>query len=429
MDRLAKLVAAALLAIGTSANAGYAQLSPPPGWSTGPAGNVFKPAANGPQWLTSTVRTNASLNVGGQIIKVPAHLRLAANAPRFAAKMAFGNPYLFVGALAAGAAYSYYQNGGFQLVDNVWHKKVIEPNCVNGTCNEYATNAYPTIFFPNKTAACNYYRGTRTGGSYIKGDPEISCDIFLTNPTTGIEYHQGSPSYVIKSFPESTIVKSVPATQQEFEDEMAPKPFPPGVIEELPWPMPVDVPLINPNPALEPQPLFVPTGDPVPNPNYNPDIAPGPDNQPWNQPGVRVTPRPTASEPWRVDLTPVNRPQTTPEPDPDPNPEPEVDDKPKPEEEQSLCEKHPDILACQKLDNPPEEDLPTSEKPISITPDSGWGADNASCPAPRHLTVQGRHIPIPYDLFCTWAQGLRPVILAMAWLSAAFILLGARNET
>ena len=111
-------------------------------------------------------------------------------------------------------------------------------------------------------------------------------------------------------------------------------------------------------------------------------------------------------------------------PNPDPNP-----DKPKTEEQQSLCEKHPDIIACQKFDDPKDDDLPKSERDISITPDSGWGAETASCPAPKSITVQGRAIAIPYDLFCTYASGMRPIIIAMAWLSAAFILLGARSES
>lgn len=129
-------------------------------------------------------------------------------------------------------------------------------------------------------------------------------------------------------------------------------------------------------------------------------------------------------------MQPVDRPVDSPDPNPDPQPDPDPgqDDKPKPEEQQSLCEKHPDILACQKLDTPDDVDLPNSEKPISITPDGGWGADNAACPAPRMLTVQGRQIPIPFDLFCTYMSGIRPIVIAMAWLSAAFILLGARES-
>lgn len=131
-------------------------------------------------------------------------------------------------------------------------------------------------------------------------------------------------------------------------------------------------------------------------------------------------------------MQPVNRPVTSADPNPNPvteaNPNQNPNDKPKPDDKPGLCELYPDILACVKLDQPEDADLPNSEKPISITPDSGWGADNAACPAPRMLNVQGRQIPIPFDLFCTYMNGMRPIIIAMAWLSAAFILLGARES-
>nr|WP_236636991.1 virulence factor TspB C-terminal domain-related protein [Acidovorax sp. BoFeN1] len=207
--------------------------------------------------------------------------------------------------------------------------------------------------------------------------------------------------------------------------DLVPLELPPGT------PLPVEPPVINPAPGPNPQPrpLFIPTGNPVPNPNYDPQQPPGPANQPYFQPGVRVVPSPSANEPWRVDLQPVNRPVSGPEPmtQPDSETPPDAD---KPSQEQlDFCVKNPDVLACQKLDEPEAQELPESEKDISISPDGGWGADNAACPAPKLITVQGRAIPIPFDLFCTWASGMRPIIIAMAWLSAAFILLGARNES
>jgi hypothetical protein len=222
-------------------------------------------------------------------------------------------------------------------------------------------------------------------------------------------------------------------TEEEFVEDLAPRPMPTTVPRELPnkTPLPVQPPVINPTPGdnPSPSPLFVPTGDPVRNPNYNPDAAPSPANQPWLQPGVRVTPRPTPSNPWQVDVQPVERPQAGPEPLPDPGPGSDPSDTPKGEDSKSLCEKHPEILACQNLDEPKDQDLLTKEKTIAITPDSGWGSENAACPPPKMLQVQGRQIPIPFDLFCTYMQGMRPIIIAMAWLSAAFILLGARETS
>jgi len=90
MAHFAKLVSAAVLSLAcVGAYAGYAQVAPPPGWSAGAggAGGLFNgvAAGNSAQFLESTVRTNAALNVGGRAVSVPATLRFAANAPRIAA--------------------------------------------------------------------------------------------------------------------------------------------------------------------------------------------------------------------------------------------------------------------------------------------------------------------------------------------------------
>jgi len=154
---------------------------------------------------------------------------------------------------------------------------------------------------------------------------------------------------------------------------------------------------------------------------------------PYTQPGVKVTPSPTAQNPWQVDVQPVEKPQATPDPLPDSelNPDDGTDsnEKPKDEETMSLCEKHPDILACQNLDQPDEGELAAMDKAVSLSLDAGWGASDAVCPQPKMLQVQGRSIPIPFDLFCTYMQGMRPIVIAMAWLSAAFILIGARENS
>ncbi len=89
-----------------------------------------------------------------------------------------------------------------------------------------------------------------------------------------------------------------------------------------------------------------------------------------------------------------------------------------------LCVEHPEILACADLDTPDSGNLPESPAEVTLTSDSGWGADNATCPAPRHVTAGGHDIPIPYDLFCQYMAGIRPIVIAMAFLGAAFILVG-----
>lgn len=89
------------------------------------------------------------------------------------------------------------------------------------------------------------------------------------------------------------------------------------------------------------------------------------------------------------------------------------------------CADNPDRVGCSALgDAPAAESLGTqSVVPTSLTPVSLGGS--YSCPA---------DIPLPHGAAFSWqpacdfASGLRPVILALAWLAAATIVLGAKQN-
>jgi len=72
--------------------------------------------------------------------------------------------------------------------------------------------------------------------------------------------------------------------------------------------------------------------------------------------------------------------------------------------------------------------LPTKDIPVTVAPDDGWGPASAACPAPRHATVLGRDFPVRFDLYCQFAQIIRPGVIAGAWLSAALILVGGIKQ-
>ena len=223
------------------------------------------------------------------------------------------------------------------------------------------------------------------------------------------------------------IPEKKPAPWPEPEPALNPLPIGDPLANGVTWPnaWPVQQPVINPSPAGEPQPLFVPTGNPVKNPNYNPNQAPSPTNQPYIQPGIRIVPTPTPGNPWQVDVQPVDKPVPSPEPNPEPTPETPEDPKPDPKEG-DLCEKHPDILACQKVelkDLEPQE-LNSSEKTLAITPDDGWGPSSASCPAPKTAQVLGITLSMPFTMLCDFASAIKPLFIAFAWLSAALTFFG-----
>lgn len=93
------------------------------------------------------------------------------------------------------------------------------------------------------------------------------------------------------------------------------------------------------------------------------------------------------------------------------------------EEQPSECELHPNTAGCAELDTPTGPDLPTSNVSISgVSPQSGWGADNATCPALVH-TVSLGDVDV-FGLVCTYMQGIRFLVIGIAWLIAALIFIG-----
>lgn len=91
-----------------------------------------------------------------------------------------------------------------------------------------------------------------------------------------------------------------------------------------------------------------------------------------------------------------------------------------------LCKEHPEILACQKFT--PDELTPVAvantNRQLSINKDTGWGPENGTCPAPKTAVVMGVSLSMPFDLICQLATTIRPLIIGLAWLSAALTFFG-----
>lgn len=454
MDYFAKLVIAALAAFFTSiSQAGYAQLAPPPGWSSAPGATGwfnYGQAANNAKWLANgTVATNASLSVGGQVAKFPVGLKYAANASRFASAFIFANPYL-----RAGVAVAAWLSAAGVIWDasrGVWRINDEEP--IKGKDRYWFARDGQRYYFDDVDSLCAAGISLLDTVAYVNkhtllGVSGTSCLVRAVSKGNPRDFYEFSFPFNVEKkeatgvCPDGWIKTDMgclgPALPQpDFVEELEKTAMPLPVPKELPTPLPVT------DPDIDPGPVFIPTGDPVPNPNFDPSKAPSPENAPYIKPGIKAKPSPTPEDPWRVDLQPVNRPSvdgkpsTGPEPYKPPSTSPggapgdsggSPGDK-APSEKPGLCDEYPDILACAKMNEPQEKDLEEIKKDIQISPDSGWGADNASCPAPKQIHPMGRTIMIPYDLFCMYMQGLRPIIIAMAWLSAAFILIGARESS
>jgi hypothetical protein len=90
-------------------------------------------------------------------------------------------------------------------------------------------------------------------------------------------------------------------------------------------------------------------------------------------------------------------------------------------EQDDPCKDNPDRLSCMKTGTPEEgEGLQT--KPIGNSSITVVGlTSSASCPADLPLPLG---MTFSFDPYCQFASALRPIIIAMAWLSSAFLLFG-----
>jgi hypothetical protein len=96
-----------------------------------------------------------------------------------------------------------------------------------------------------------------------------------------------------------------------------------------------------------------------------------------------------------------------------------------PEEQKDECLQHPDRVGCKDVgDIPAEADIKTLDKTISITPDTGWGADTAACPADLTTTFMKQPIAFSFKPVCDAADSFRPVVIALAWITAVLTALG-----
>lgn len=443
MDHYFKgLIAAFALSAG-SAFAGYAQATPPAGWSPGGgAGGSFTgtKAANAATFLSGSVSTNASLNVGGRAVSMPATMRFAANAPRVAAAAIMLHPGIRYAASIAGwlglAGLLYDPLSGLWTVPDSDSNYPISDGYYWRVLRSYGSQ---TISVTSLTAsdACSQVGpqfASLVGEAFVSArvisistcriDTNRSywhADIQRLGPSTCPSGWYVTPAGCVQTAPAKTV------TQEEAIEEIIKHPMPAEVPKHIPVPLPVEQPNI--------QPVFIPTGDPVKNPNFNPSEAPSPSNPPQVQPGVEVKPAPTPGSPWQVETTPVNRPVADPNAPPvrDPQPLPDTGggpsgNEPKDPDKTDFCEKYPTVIACQELKHE-DDDTKLPEKAIDLdfNPIPGFQGVK-SCPAFPNIgnALGGRQIS--WQPFCDQLAAISNILLAVAWLYAAWILYSSRGN-
>jgi len=400
--------------------AAYTQLTPPPGWVAGTgAAATYQPAAAS-AWVNSKAIADAAIASASGTSKVRVSLaidravasRVLADRVGTALLAGAGGPLgvgLTVGAmLVLPEAIEWWQQTEFEWTGSRWVK--------------------------TKTAVKDRWRPRFGNGFY--DTPEEVCGnlaVRYADPSSydcvGIDGVVYERAIRVEG---QEVKEKVPA---DYEKEVKPALQEVPLPEKLPnvvWPAswPVKDPVVNPDTSGKPQPLFVPTGNPVKNPKFDPSQPVSATNQPYLQPGIRVVPAPAPGKPWQVDVQPVDRPVDSPEPKPEPKPDPEPSDGDQPrEDDRDLCERNPDILACAKPElDTPDGEIPKKTVDVSYQPENLFGG--GACPADKTMTAHGVQLKV-WD----WQQGcgyitsyVRPVILVLcACVAMAIIAGGAKS--
>lgn len=370
----AALAFAALFACGTT-HAGYAQLAPPAGFGGSPGAFTYAANAANDKAFGKVIHSAGSLtaNVGGQSVKMGAAYRLAANAPRIAAAVVMQNPAIRLAVGAAGlVAWLASAKLVYDIATGTWRSSD-DPQNSDGYL--YGSDEYG--WHTTKQAACSAVASGLSGGgsqisySFSSISPEGFCTLSGTFKINGTVYGDinvsvGRKVNTVTNCPTGWTLTdqgclSPALTQPEFVDKLANQPMPQTVPLELPYPSPLPIeqpsPWINPEPGENPssRPQRVPTGQPVPIPNTNP--------QQYRQPYVDIVPAPTPDNPWRVDVKPGETVST--DPNPVENPKPDAQDNPTQEQDKSLCDKYPGIVACEKVE---VTDTPLPDQPKLYEP-------------------------------------------------------------
>ena len=88
-------------------------------------------------------------------------------------------------------------------------------------------------------------------------------------------------------------------------------------------------------------------------------------------------------------------------------------------EQTPFCEQYPDASACQPLGSAGDQELNAETRTVQLDYTGAAG----SCPAPHMMNLQGKSVSFSYGPLCDFAQGIRPLVIALSMLFAGLFLL------
>lgn len=405
----------------------YTLASPPSGWGGSAGAWTFggTPAANAP-WVNGSAAGGVSVNVGGRAVTMPMTMRLAANAPEVIARAALATPY---GRAASFIAWAVAAGWVWDSVSERWAVPGTVPaqsSSIIRYCISTTISCQPSaaIYYTPQTACA----AVASVGLVPRWIPDINygqCQFSSNGTSYNVQRDVGAATVVAPNCagaaPDANgncpTGVNEPADQADADALPAAVPMPAAAPSEAqPYvPLPVQLPELDP--------VRVPLGDPVPVPNTSP--------QAYEQPVADLRPSPTTDEPFRVDIQPRTVTGTSPSGVTDVQ---HLDGSEAPSEaasEPSLCDLNPDASACLPLGLPgPAGVIPTWDVSLSFESPVAFGPSDAACPPPRQMvTSLAGTLEFDYAGACMFADGVRPVVIALAYLASvlAFFGIGSRD--
>jgi hypothetical protein len=433
MYRLACLITSLFFA--SVASATYTNVSPPMGYANiGGSAQFLSTRAVGS--YSGGLIANAGLNVGGKSLAVRTALPFVGGAAAAAARAMFLNPALAAVAVAAVWA----SENCVGVVNGEWKITCGPGTGTQSTGFNYrlSGSSYTTSWGPDKAAVCAEW-GALLGGvsgyslvsASLTGAGQNTCSVVRQATSTGTQQahatgFQTQPNgcqsgYYVGPAGCTQSPQTLPISQSEFESRLGASTMPATLPAAVPANYPVGVPILNvAGDNSTAQKLIVPTGSPTVVPNSNPVS--------YIQPSTEVTPANSTSNPWQVDVKPISVPVSTPTGNTNPQSIPTTSSGGGGADNPDFCQQHPQSHVCTEMGNLEAETLPNENINLQVTPDSGWSIAPATCPNPHVETVAyGVQLEFSYQPMCDFATGVRGVVIALAWLSAAYILLGLRS--
>lgn len=370
----------------------------------GLSGGMYKPLSV-PALTGANFSATGQVLVNGRFVPIPGYIPPASTAAQAARTSLWLNPWLVGAALLTWAGDaglgSDQVNGGGWVMAGGDPAQTLPADTPLKTMYSTGPNG---PWFDSPQAVCVLY-----------GPPTyVSC---VANGST-LDVYNGASHYYIQvgSYPNQCPAgysgSPCTLTWPQYAEPAADRPATQADFDALP-----------PPPATALAELAPQVGVPVDDPVYSPaDVAIG---DPYTradgstaQPRAKISP----AGDGEVYVDTYEMPLTDSTGAPVSNPAPQDTQEPQPPAP-TQCDKYPNSLGCANLDSPLAEDLQTEARgPSLISPVSLGGA--GSCPAPLTATVMGHVVEMSFDPLCQYANALRPLVLALAWLSAGVLFIG-----